>query len=243
MFFYSSNQIHPAENFCGGDYGDVSSANESGRKDASLTKVGTSLTKKRIPLSARKTCQSYVDNSPQSKENDWHIEISVPKTQNVYLADIHNEESEGSSVTKGFERMSADVTSTQDIGYDYASLDDRQECSSVSNLASSNFETKFVSVSHDCMKEVGLVKQMVRNQHFAAEEMSNEEQRYLVKRQDRRSLDSTVTESSPQSIRGCCKETTNELASIRKQLLEIETKQSNLMDMLKVTNLCNVYIL
>ena len=93
------------------------------------------------------------------------------------------------------------------------------------------------------MKEDCLVKQMVRNQQFAAEVISSEEQRYSVKWQDRRTLDSTVIELSPQSIRGCCKQTANELASIRKQLLEIENKQSNFMDMLKVTNLCNGYIL
>ncbi|KAF5954942.1 hypothetical protein HYC85_007798 [Camellia sinensis] len=35
-------------------------------------------------------------------------------------------------------------------------------------------------------------------------------------------------------MRQCCSQTVNEMASIRKQLLEIENKQSNLMDLLKV---------
>ncbi|XP_028077211.1 TORTIFOLIA1-like protein 2 isoform X2 [Camellia sinensis] len=213
------------ENFCGGDN---CSANESGWKDALLTKVGTSSIKKRLPLSVRKTCQSYVGNPQHSKANDWHIEIAVPKTPNVSLADVQNDESEGSSVTKTFERVSADITIGQDIGYEYVSMDDRQDCSSVSNIITDNFETKFVT------KEVGLVKQMATNQRFAAEEISSEEQRYSVKMQDRRSLDSTVSESNSQAMRQCCSQTVNEMASIQKQLLEIENKQSNLMDLLKV---------
>ncbi|KAL6985036.1 hypothetical protein U1Q18_018415 [Sarracenia purpurea var. burkii] len=241
LVFSLSNQILPAESFCGEEYGDISSANGPGRSGASLTKGVTAPMKKRIPLSVRKTCQNYVDNPQNSEENDWHIEVAVPKTQNVYLEDVHNEESEGSSVTKTFKRMSNNITSTQDIGYEYESMDDRQECSSVSNLVTSNFETKSATASHYCVKEVGLVKQIVATQQFATEEISSD-QKYSVRTEDCRSLDSTITQSSSPTVRTedrrCCMQTVNELASIRKQLLEIENKQSNLMDMLKVFTLC-----
>ncbi|KAF7143623.1 hypothetical protein RHSIM_Rhsim05G0215300 [Rhododendron simsii] len=222
------------ENFCGQEDGDIASINESGRKDASLTKVGTCSTKKRIPLSVRKTCQNYVDY-PQGSM-DWDTEIAAPKTNSVYF-DVHNEESEGSSVTKTFERMSSDITSIQDIGYEYVSMDDRHECSSVSKPVTKNVDTKFVSASRDCINKVALVNQMVPNQEYAAEEIRSEEHRYSVKMQDHSSLDSTGTESSSQTLRECCTQTANELASIRKQLLEVDNKRSNLMDLLQVTTL------
>lgn len=182
----------------------------------------------------RKTCQNYVDY-PQGSI-DWDTEIAAPKTNSVYF-DVHNEESEGSSVTKTFERMSSDITSIQDIGYEYVSMDDRHECSSVSKPVTKNVDTKFVSASRDCINKVALVKQMVTNQEYAAEEIRSEEHRYSVKMQDHSSLDSTGTESSSQTLRECCTQTANELASIRKQLLEIDNKQSNLMDLLQVTTL------
>lgn len=182
----------------------------------------------------RKTCQNYADY-PQGSI-DWDTEIAAPKTNSVYF-DVHNEESEGSSVTKTFERMSSDITSIQDIGYEYVSMDDRHECSSVSKPVTKNVDTKFVSASRDCINKVALVKQMVTNQEYAAEEIRSEEHRYSVKMQDHSSLDSTGTESNSQTLRECCTQTANELASIRKQLLEIDNKQSNLMDLLQVTTL------
>ncbi|KAH7856215.1 hypothetical protein Vadar_034030 [Vaccinium darrowii] len=217
------------ENFCGQDDGDIARVNESGRKDAFLTKVGTNSTKRRVPLSVRKTCQNYVDY-PQGSI-DWDTEIAAPKTKSGCV-DVHNEESEGSSVTKTFERMSSDITSIQDIGYEYVSMDDRNECSSVSN-PTKNFDTKFVTASRDCINKVALVKKMETNEEYAAEEICSEEYRYSAKMQDRRSLDSTGIESSSQTLRECCTHTANELASIRKQLLEIDNKQSNLMDLLQ----------
>ncbi|KAK9269469.1 hypothetical protein L1049_001244 [Liquidambar formosana] len=221
------------ENYCG-DYGEMTSAIDLGRRGVALKKLGKDSIKQRIPLSDRKACPNYVGSPQHSKAEDWQIEIAVPKTHNVSLADIHNEESECSSVTKTLERMSTDVTSMQDTGYEYLPMDDKQECSSVSNRVSDNFETKFVTVSHRCLEESGLVKPLGSNQQFAAEEISSEEQSYSEKARDRRSLDSTVTESSSQTVRGCCLQTANEMASIRKQLLEIENKQLNLLDLLQV---------
>ncbi|KAK3221198.1 hypothetical protein Dsin_008223 [Dipteronia sinensis] len=222
------------ENFCRGDFSSLTSPSDSVKKDTTLKKVVRDSVKQRIPLSARKVCQNYAGNLQYSEADDWQVEIAIPKTHNGSLADFHNEESEGSCVTKTLERMSADVISTQDIEHEYMPMDDKQECSSVSNLATENFKTKFVTVSHECPEDGGLENLMGRNRCFRAEDISSEEQLYSDKMRDRRSLDSTVTESSSHTGHGCCSQMTNEIACIRKQLLEIENKQSNLMDVLQV---------
>lgn len=219
------------ENFFGGDYSDITSASESGRKDRSLRKVVSAATKSRIPLSGRKTCPSYVENHQRSSEDDWHIEIAVPKGHNASLPEYHNEESEGSTITKTLERMSTDVTSTQDMGYEYVHMDEKQECSSRSNLVTDDIETKFVTVSCNSLEECSVQKPVARNQRFAGEEISSEKQMYSER--DRRSLDSTVTESDSHTPHGCCSQMANEVSCIRKQLSEIENKQSNLMDLLQ----------
>ncbi|XP_030493142.2 TORTIFOLIA1-like protein 2 [Cannabis sativa] len=240
------------ENYCGDEYSDLTSGGELGWKDVAPKKVnssGSSSTKARIPLSIRKKCnQTYVQNSLKSNSNnndddddDWRIEIAVPKTtthqqHNLSLADLNNEESEGSSVTKNYERLSTDVTSLQDIGYEYVHMDDKQEecSSSISNVLSHDFETKIVKVCHE---GGGLPKAKAteRDQKFAPESnCCDEEQMYPIptKIRDRASLDSTVTESAPSSH--CCLQMVNEMNCIRNQLVQIEDKQSSLMDLLQV---------
>ena len=54
--------------------------------------------------------------------------------------------------------------------------------------------------------------------------------------QERKSLDSTVTDLCSQTTHGSCFRTTNEVAFIKKQLLEIDAKQSNLLDLLEIFN-------
>ncbi|KAM0966841.1 hypothetical protein FF1_022582 [Malus domestica] len=206
------------ENFFGGDYSDITSARESGWKDLALKKVITGLTKSRAPLSIKKTCPSFGKSHKRSNEDDWHFEVAVPKTHNASLPEFQNEESE-------------DVTSTQDIGYEYVPMDEKEQCSSGSNLVSDDLEGKFVThsrVKGSSQKPVG------RNQRFAAEEIGSEKQMYSERIHHRRSLDSTVTESSSHTPHGCCLQMANEVVCIRKQLVEIETKQSNLMDLLQV---------
>ncbi|GLT97443.1 hypothetical protein SLE2022_150080 [Rubroshorea leprosula] len=214
-----------------GDYGDLSSNGDSGWKDATRKKAVMNSAIRRKPLSVRNTSQNYVEDPQHSKEDDWHIEIAIPKPHHVSLADCHDEESEGSSVTKRLERMTT-VTSIHDIGYEFVPMDDKQECSSVSNLVTDNFRTKIVTVSPDHLGEGGSQKPMGRNQRFACEKITYEEEElYSKKLQDRRSLDSTVTESSVPN--GCCSQVANEMVCVRKQLMEIENKQSNLVVLLQ----------
>lgn len=185
----------------------------------------------------RKVGQKNAEYSESYRENDWQIEIAVPKTPHqTYLPDVHNEESEGSSVTKTFERTSTDITSAQYIGYEYVTMDDKQECSSVSSLVTDNLETKLVPVSRNGLMTGALVKTTGTSQRYADKDISNEQQSYFIKRRERGSLDSTVTTSSSQTMNACCLQTETEMIAIRKQLLEIESKQSDLLDLLKVTD-------
>ncbi|KAI3814755.1 hypothetical protein L1987_14399 [Smallanthus sonchifolius] len=213
-----ASEISEAGSSIKGDYSDIPSNTES------------TSTRKRVPLSVRKGGHNYVESPQNSKANDWHVEVSVPKKCNISLAYTHDEESEGSSVTKTFERTRSDITSTQDIAYEYVPLDDKQECSSATNIS-------LVPIIGDSRVKGEFVKSHGVNLHQVEEEMSTEEQRYFSKNEDRRSLDSTVTESSCQVTHGqsgCCVQTAKDMVCIREKLLEIETKQSNLLDLLQV---------
>ncbi|CAI9766003.1 unnamed protein product [Fraxinus pennsylvanica] len=205
------------------DYCDVTSTG-----DSTLKKFGGDLSKRRV-LSLRNPLRNHVEKPQNSETNDWQIQIAVPKSHTISVADIQNEESEGSSVTKRCEITNADM-SDKDNGY----VDDKQESSSVSDLFSESIKSKIVTAHCDVLDDVSLVKSTGTSKRFAAEEVSIEEQRYVANMRDRRSLDSTVTESSSHIMHGCCSQTEKELVLIRKQLLEIESKQSNLMDLLKV---------
>ncbi|CAI0628071.1 unnamed protein product [Linum tenue] len=211
------------ENFCGGEYSDITSTSGSAQKDVIImNKVVSDPTKRRIPLSVKRGCQNYTD-SPQSKSDDWHIEIAVPKHHDLPLPD-QNEESEGSSsITRTLERTSIDISSAPDVSCEYVPMDDKHDCFSASKRS---------SVHHDSLESGALLKVMGRRQHVAAAGMNTEDV-YCVNVQDRRSLDSTVTESSFQPSHGCCSHVVSEVALIRKQLSEIESRQANLMDVLQ----------
>ncbi|CAJ1951643.1 unnamed protein product [Sphenostylis stenocarpa] len=213
------------ENICRGDASDLSSTTESRHQ-----KVNMKSTMGRIPLSVKKSCQNYTRNTDH-KPDDWHVEVAVPRPHSV--VEFQNEESESCSVTKPLETMSADVTSIQDVGYDYVPMDDKQECSSVSNLASDNFETKFLSASHDCFINSEIQKPVSRSQRYS-EEISSDEQVYSVKMQQPRRSDSTITEPSRQTTHECCMQMANEVIFIQNQLSDIEIKQANMMHQLQM---------
>ncbi|KAJ1442523.1 TOG domain [Sesbania bispinosa] len=218
------------ENICGADSADLSSTTESRQRDFNLQKVNMKSTMGRIPLSVRKACQNYVGNPRHLKPDDWHVEIAVPRVHS--MVKFQNEESDSSSVSKPLETMSADVTSMRDVGYEYVPMDDKQECSSVSNLASDNYETKFLT-AQDCFINNGLQKPIARSERFG-EEMSYNEQMYSIKMQNPRSSDSTVTESNPQTTHEFHVQMANEMICIQNQLSDIEIKQANMMHQLQI---------
>ncbi|KAL3535002.1 hypothetical protein ACH5RR_003463 [Cinchona calisaya] len=222
------------ENFYRDEYSDITSACGSTPKDAKIKKIGTNSVKKRVPLSFKISGENLIEKAQHSKADDWRIEIAVPKTHNISLSDVQYEESQGSCVTKTCERTLADRTSTREGEYESVHADDKKECSSASTLFKKNFESTSLAVCPNVLDEVNLVKKMGRDPLFGTEKISTEEKVYTAQIHDRHSLDSTVTESISPSMNDCCSKTATEMASMRKQLLEIENKQSNLMDLLKV---------
>lgn len=199
-------------------------------------KFGNGMNKKKVPLSSRKVGRTCIEKPQQSGRTDWKIEVAVPK--NCTAAEHPNDESECSSVIKRCEIINSDGRSISNTRYEYVEVDDRQEYSSVSDLFTESVKTKVVTAHGDVYDDASLVKSTGTSRRFAADEVSIEEQRYSAKLHDRRSLDSTITEttSQTQTMHGCCSQTEKEIASIRKHLMEIENKQSSLIDMLKVTD-------
>ncbi|KAF5184268.1 microtubule-associated protein TORTIFOLIA1 [Thalictrum thalictroides] len=220
------------ENFFGGDYNDPTS--DGGWKDSGCKKGATSSLKHRISLTSRKASANPVQGTPSSKRNDWPIEIAVPKTCTVSSEYTYIEESQGKCFSKAFDRNTTNAPVMQDMDYDYVSVDERPECSSVSNLiSSSNFETKCVTDAYDSFENSALTSPIVTNHRSDAEEAFGE---HLTsdRLRERQSLDSSITEASSLGRQGYHSQIVNEMSFIRKQLLEIETKQSNLMDLLQV---------
>lgn len=183
----------------------------------------------RIPFSVK----NYARNNHQ-KPDDWDVQVAVPRPHS--LVEFQNKESESCSVTKQpLETMSADVTSMQDVGYEYVPMDDKQECSSVSNPPTDNFETKFLSASHDCFIQK---MPIARSQRFSEEITSDER----VKMQHPTSSDSTVTEPTHQTAHECCMQMANEMICIQNQLSDIEIKQANMMHQLQVLYTCTYFL-
>ncbi|WOK92695.1 microtubule-associated protein TORTIFOLIA1-like [Canna indica] len=225
------------ENF-GGDFNDAASASDSGWRDTSFRKTGsvsvlsvnsTSSMQKRAPLSVRKGCITNTPSDQRKKLNDWHIEISVPKTHTSPLDSGDCRESARRCAKNVFERRAVNTARLQDMDFDYGSVEDKPEYSCVSDLASGSYERKNVRVSHDCAGDNDSTH--VRGNNNSPVEDNGPE---CVGNRDRKSLDSTVTDLCSQSMHGCCLHAANEFAAIKQQLLEIETKQSSLLGLLQV---------
>jgi len=215
------------------EYSDITSASDGGWRDISCRKASplsafsgtsTSTSKKRNPLTDRKTCSNYVPNRCQPSSNDWHIEISLPNAQPVSSVNSHVKEFGGSCTALAFERA-VDANKAHDVKYDYDPAEETVECSSMSDLVSGSFETKHVAVDE------GNSPTLLGLGHRSATEEVDPEG---LGTRDRKSLGSTVTDISSRCMHGRCLHVAGELAFIRKQLLEIETKQSNLLDLVQV---------
>ncbi|XP_073308524.1 TORTIFOLIA1-like protein 2 isoform X1 [Primulina huaijiensis] len=215
------------------DYGDVTSSSGSKLNDIKQMRSACELAKKRVPLSSRTAGGTNIEKSQQSGTNDWQIEITIPKNHQFSVSENQDDDSECSSVTKRCEKIYTNVRSKKNIGYNYVELDDKQEFSSASTLFTESIKSKVVPIHCDVFDVASLVKSTGTSRRFANDEANIEEQRYLAKMHDHRSLNSTVRESTSQIMRGCCLKTEKDLILIRKQLFEIEDKQTNLMDMLK----------
>ncbi|XP_057517054.1 TORTIFOLIA1-like protein 2 isoform X2 [Amaranthus tricolor] len=215
------------------DYGDLVPACSSLWKDIAQENLKANFVRKRAPVSTRKLCSKFADTSGKSNECEWHVGVAVPKMHPGFPRLLHNDESESSSACKTQETITADVISMQGIGYEYDLSDEKQEYTSVSNHVSDDFTNKFMSSIHRHSGRGDIIMSEGSEKLFLVGKTDVEtEKSHTPKMEDRRSLDSTVTEAEEcDSVHVYCSQTENEISSIRKQLLEIEKKQSNLMDL------------
>ncbi|KAK1632612.1 hypothetical protein QYE76_006927 [Lolium multiflorum] len=213
------------ENFFG-DRHNARSVHDGESRDTSFRRVdptpsasvvsGSSITsvKRRSPLSVNKIPQNNASNQQRLQSSDWHVEISVPK-QNT-MPDL-GKKGYGNDCMLKYAKGSAYEIVDEDGKYDYDPMDDKQECSSLSEVASRSCETKHVTsaleVTEDCdSAQVTELCPRVR---------------------EGKSIDSSVTDVTSHGTHTCCLSATKELALIRKQLQEMERKQANLFDLLQ----------
>ncbi|CAH9128480.1 unnamed protein product [Cuscuta epithymum] len=219
------------ENIYKDDIGDATSTSDSVSKDAT-PKGFAHVFKSRLSHYSRKSGQNNAEKVQYSSANDWHMEIALPRRHNnIFTSEAQNAEPDRSSVTKTIERGS-DVICSHDVEYESVHIDDKQDCS-LSNTFPDNFHAKIVTVSHDVLDEVSMDTSTITNEQCTGGVMTLEEQRNLSKVQDRRSLDSIITESISNSMHGCYPSIAEEMKSIRKQLLIIQDTQANFADLLK----------
>ncbi|XP_023634126.1 TORTIFOLIA1-like protein 2 [Capsella rubella] len=203
------------------------STTDSKLKDASSNKYVTDLARKKVPVSTRKVPARYKDDPRKTKQDDWQIEIAVPESP-VSKVDILNEESEGSCITKTF----AETTNTPQVTYEYIPIEVKADCY-LTDAVNENDDIKSITVSSSSFRASGMVNPAITSKHFAAEEAYSEDHPFSTKLKDRTSLDSTVTVSSSQTNHDSYAQIANEMASVRKQLSDIENKQSRLIDQLQ----------
>lgn len=213
------------ENFFG-DHHDARSVHDGGSRETSFRRAdptpsasvisGSSITsvRKRSPLSVNKIPQNNASNQQYLKASDWHVEISVPK-QNT-MPDLGKKE-HGNNCMLKYAKGSPYPIVDEDSKSDYDPMDDKQECSSLSEVASRSCETKHVTsaleVTEDCD--------------------STQVTELCPRARESKSIDSTVTDVTSHGTHTCCLSATKELALIRKQLQEMERKQANLFDLLQ----------
>ncbi|CAH2078765.1 unnamed protein product [Thlaspi arvense] len=219
------------ESYNGGrENSELFSTGDSKLKDVTSNNYVTDLARKKVPFSARKAPTRYNDDPPKTKQDNWRIEIAVPESPVVSkVNNLHNEESEGSCITKTF----AEARKTPEVRYEYIPMDDKAD-SYVTDAVNEDDDIKSITVSSNSFQANGTVNPAIMSKRFAAEETDSEEQQFSTKMKNRTSTDSTLTVSSSQTIHDCCAQTANEMASVRKQLSDIENKQSQLIDQLQV---------
>ncbi|KAG5413284.1 hypothetical protein IGI04_000851 [Brassica rapa subsp. trilocularis] len=205
------------------------STSDSKSKDVTSNKYVTDLARKKVPFSARNAPTRYSDDPRKTKQDNWRIEIAVSESPVISKANLHNEESEGSCITKTF----AEPANPPEVTYEYIPMEDKANCY-VTDAVNENDDFKSVTVSSNSFLASGMVNPAITSKQFAAEETYSEGQQFSTKLKNRTSTDSTVTVSSSEINHDCCAQIANEMASVRKQLSDIENKQSRLIDQLQV---------
>ncbi|KAG8057749.1 hypothetical protein GUJ93_ZPchr0002g24508 [Zizania palustris] len=216
------------ENFFG-DHHDARSIHDGGSRDTSFRRIdpvpsvsaisGSSITsaKKRSPLSINKIALNNAANQQRSKSSNWHVEISsVPKQNMMPLVDFEEKGSGNVSTLKDSKRSPYEIVD-DNSKYEYDPMDDKQDCSSVSEVVSRSCETKHVTSGQECTEDFDsatVIEQSPRAQQS-------------------KSIDSTVTDVTSHGTHTCCLSAMKELALIRKQLQDMERKQESIFDILQ----------
>ena len=173
--------------------------------------------KRRSPLSINKTALNNAAKVHHLKSGDWRVEVSVPKQNMMPLVDIDEKSCSKVCFLKDAKRNAHEIVD-EDSKFDYDTEDDKQECSSVSEVASRSCETKHVTTTQECIEDCESTQVAER----------------CPRGRESKSIDSTVTDVTAHGTHSCCLNAMNELALIRKQLQEMERKQATLFDLLQV---------
>lgn len=215
-----------SENFFG-DHHDARSIHDGGSRDTSFRRTdhgpsvsvisGSSISsaKRRSPLSINKVALNNAANLQRMKSGDWRVEVSVPK-QNMIPLDNCEKGSSKACILKDAKRNAYESIDV-DSKFDYDIMDDKQECSSVSEVASRSCETKHVTTAQECTEDCD----------------STQVTEQCPRGRESKSIDSTITDAH--GTHSCCLNAMNELALVRKQLQEMERKQAIFFDLLQVT--------
>ncbi|GAB2276122.1 hypothetical protein Dimus_010861 [Dionaea muscipula] len=221
------------ENSCGGDYSDLAGVGSSISEVSVHKEPGASLDKKNRHLSIRKTSKTSAVKSNRFKMNNWHKELNVSKTSSHISDDCHFEESEGSSATE-VDTVASNNTNIHKTGYGYPLVDDKKEDSYASYHILDNYANS-ITVPHFCSDRDDEMNHPGKNCQFATERHECETKSYSSKMRERTSLASTITDfDNSQTLHAYCPQTEKDIVRIQKQLLEIEERQSCLMDLLQV---------
>ncbi|PKA52921.1 Microtubule-associated protein SPIRAL2-like [Apostasia shenzhenica] len=240
-----------------GDYADSAYTGDSGWRESSSRKTsvvsastGSSIgsTKKKMPLSTRKISPSYMDNHHLKNSNDCNIEISLPKAciapsrvdahkAPLQCTIVHNLQS-----VEGTRRCN-------DTMQECETTDDKPDCSSTSDIISVSCETKHIAINHEYFNDGDSASVFDMSGEPVAEEVGFEG----FRTREHRSVDSTVMDTSVMDTcsnltRICCENAANELAFIRKKLVDIANKQSKLLELIQafmgntISDLSNLHV-
>ncbi|WVZ65849.1 hypothetical protein U9M48_015148 [Paspalum notatum var. saurae] len=171
--------------------------------------------KRRSPLSINKMALNNAANLQRLKSGDWRVEVSVPKQNTMPLVDTDK----GSSkvcILKHAKRNVYEIID-EDSKLDYDIMDDKQECSSMSEVASRSCETKHITTAQECAEDC----------------YSTQVPEQCPRVRESKSIDSTITDVTAHGTHSCCLNTMNELALVRKQLQEMERRQAHIFDLLQ----------
>ncbi|XP_039792467.1 TORTIFOLIA1-like protein 2 isoform X2 [Panicum virgatum] len=215
------------ENFFG-DHHDARGIHDGGSRDTSFRRTdhgpsvsvisGSSINsaKRRSPLSINKIALNNTAKVHHLKSGDWRVEVSVPKQNMMPLADTDEKGCSKVCILKDAKRNTYEIID-EGSKFDYDIEDDKQECSSVSEVASRSCETKHVTTAQECIEDCESTQVAER----------------CPRGRESKSIDSTVTDVTAHGTHSCCLNAMNELALIRKQLQEMERKQATLFDLLQ----------